>query len=126
MIGMHVQGIEISADQVCWGNRFLGEGVLVRIRCVFFVPMFSYSAIFESVPPTVFNRQLGGTHTHLFTNESIEWLCRRFHWKMLGAWYFGTDIADMIRMIMVESEKNGNQEISGYFKEEVAQILDRL
>lgn len=168
-LGLHVQGIEISADQVRWGSQFLDEGALVRleyndivkrilnakeevvsfigvlehivelhdvlraikdnshIRYIFFsVPMFSYSAIFESIHPSIFNRQLGGTHTHLFTNESIEWLCRCFHWKMLGAWYFGTDIADMIRMVMVEAEKSGNQEISCYFKDKVAQILDQL
>lgn len=168
-LGLHAQGIEISADQVRWGSQFVDEGALVHfayndivnrilnakedvvsfigvlehivdlhevlqaiednphIRYVFFsVPLFSYSAIFESIHPAVFNRQLGGTHTHLFTNESIEWLCGRFNWEMIGAWYFGTDIADMIRMVMVEAEMAGNQEVSIYFKDKVAQILDQL
>ena len=51
-----------------------------HMRYLYFsVLMFSYGAIFESIHPNVFNRQLGGTHTHLFTNESLTWLQRRYH-----------------------------------------------
>ena len=98
-----------------------------RIRYLYFsVPMFSYSAIFESIHPNVFNRQLGGTHTHLFTNESLAWLQRRYHWELRGAWYFGTDIADLFRAVMVESRHNSNLMLAEYFKEKSASILDAL
>ena len=98
-----------------------------NIRYLYFsVPMFSYSVIFESIHPKVFNRQLGGTHTHLFTNESLAWLQRKYHWKLRGAWYFGTDVADLLRMVIVESEHNGNGILVDYFKERSAAILDEL
>ena len=97
------------------------------IKYIFFsVPMFSYSAIFESAHPNVFNRLLGGTHTHLFTNESLTWLMRQFQWELRGAWYFGTDIADLVRMLMVESETGGNTALNDFFKNKVADILDVL
>ena len=32
----------------------------------------------------------------------------------------------MIRMVMVEAEMAGNQEVSIYFKDKVAQILDQM
>lgn len=98
-----------------------------RIRYIYFsVPMFSYSAILESIHPDVFNRQLGGTHTHLFTKESLQYLMKRERLILRGAWYFGTDVADAIRMVMVESQRNDNTALSALFKDKAATILDAL
>lgn len=61
-----------------------------------------------------------------FTNESLAWLMSQFQWKLRGAWYFGTDIADLVRMLMVESETGGNTVLNNFFKNKVADILDAL
>ena len=45
---------------------------------------------------------------------------------MRGAWYFGTDIADLFRAVVVESRRNSNLMLAEYFKERSASILDAL
>lgn len=115
--GFHACGIEVSEQQVNWGNDMLSAprlyhlpqemvpsyikttkagvvcfvGVLEHIvdlqevlnaidandnvKYIFFsVPMFSYSVVLEAANPNVFNRLLGGAHTHIFTDESLSYL----------------------------------------------------
>lgn len=48
------------------------------------------------------NLMLGGGHTHLFTEKSIQYLYNKFDWNRLGEWRLGTDSADWMRAVMVE------------------------
>ena len=61
------------------------------------LPMASLVIYFENILEEVFPRQLGGTHTHLFTNESINYIKKKYKLKILGEWWFGTDFADLYR-----------------------------
>ena len=65
------------------------------------VPMFSFSCIFENIFDKVFNRHLGGGHTHLFTNKSLNLLMAKFGFKSHSEWWFGTDFTDLFRSINV-------------------------
>lgn len=167
--GISSIGIEVSEQQVVYGNNFLCENSLIHVQqdktvdfingtdcntisfigvlehlsnlnevirainendnikyIYFSVPMFSYSVILESIHPEVFNRQLGGTHTHLFTDDSISWLIKENNWEVLGKWYFGTDVADCFRNVVVENHYNGNDELNEIFYKKSSEILDSL
>ncbi len=65
------------------------------------VPMASFSIFIENVFPRVYPRQLGGSHTHLFTKESLMYLKKKYKFKIIGEWWFGTDIVDLYRNIVV-------------------------
>jgi hypothetical protein len=105
------------------------------IQYIYFsVPMFSLSCILESVFPEVFNRQLGGGHTHLFTRDSLEWLYTAYDFSPQAEWNFGTDIMDLYRSITVMLEKqnlpnrNLTRVVSNIFQENtdgIQYILDR-
>jgi SAM-dependent methyltransferase len=73
----------------------------------FSVPMFSLSVIIENVMQGVFPRQLSGGHTHLFTEESIQWILRNWGLDSVAEWRFGTDIMDFYRSIRIEAEARG-------------------
>lgn len=90
------------------------------------VPMFSFSCAFEVANQECYNRHMGGTHTHLFTNESIRYMAEKMGFSVEYEWRFGSDINDLYRFLRVSIEKNGSAEFADYFAEKFVPLLDRL
>lgn len=67
----------------------------------FCVPMFSATVYGEMVFPQVMPRQLTTGHTHLFTESSLAYLEKEFGFERVGAWWFGTDIMDYYRSVLI-------------------------
>ena len=65
------------------------------------VPMFSFSCAFEAAFPECYNRHMGGTHTHLFTNASIKEMAEKLGFEIAYEWRFGSDINDLYRFLTV-------------------------
>ncbi len=98
-----------------------------NIRFVFAsVPMFSFSSCFEAAFANCYNRHTGGTHTHLFTNESVEKLAQHMGFEIAYEWRFGSDINDLYRFLMVSMQKNNNTEFSRYFSDKFIPLMDDL
>lgn len=98
-----------------------------HIKWVYFsVPMFSYSTMFEAISPDIFDRNLGGTHTHIFTDASIDYMCKLNNWNIVSSWKFGTDMPDLARMIQVKMIKDQNEELAKLFQEKMYGIIDEL
>ena len=78
-----------------------------NIKYLFFcVPLFSFSVALEAIFPDVYNRHLGGGHTHLFTKKSLQWLYEKYNFCPVASWEFGTDSMDMFRSLLVKNKKN--------------------
>jgi len=90
------------------------------------VPMFSFSSCFEAAFQNCYNRHTGGTHTHLFTNESIALMAQNIGFEVAYEWRFGSDINDLYRFLMVSTQQNGNPELASYFGEKFVQLMDDL
>ncbi|SEA83391.1 Methyltransferase domain-containing protein [Oribacterium sp. KHPX15] len=98
-----------------------------KISYIYFsVPMFSYSVFWEAISNDVFNRLLGGSHTHIFTNSSLEYLYRQNGWKKIAEWRFGTDIPDLQRIIQVKMMENGNEYLANLFYEKLSDVIDKI
>lgn len=99
-----------------------------HIQYVFFsVPMFSFSVVISSLFDDVLDRVLGGgEHTHLYTQESIEWICKEYSWEKIAAWHFGADAADLVRTVQVKLLKAGNRELAECFSEKAKLIMDEI
>jgi len=69
------------------------------------VPLFSPTVFFEMVFPDVMQRQLTAGHTHLYTESSLKWMANEFGMIKKSAWWFGSDIFDLYRDILVELNK---------------------
>ena len=73
------------------------------------------------------NATYGGGHTHLFSRDSINYICNVFSFSIASEWIFGTDIPDLIRSINVQSYKNGTSEkMLDLFDSEMTAILDEM
>jgi SAM-dependent methyltransferase len=76
------------------------------------VPLFSFSALLESVHEEVFPRQLNAGHTHLFTKKSIDFLCNKHNLSIIGEWWFGTDMVDLFRHLQVMGNSKSSKELT--------------
>ena len=73
------------------------------------VPTFSFSVFLENANQDIFPRQLSGGHTHLYTEESLNYLAKKNKLKIIAEWWFGSDMADLLRTIYVKSKMNKNR-----------------
>lgn len=91
------------------------------------LPLFSYSVFFEIANQDNFNRLLSGGHTHLYTQESIEWLCNKLDFELTDQWSFGADAIDMYRFLQSSLQKEKcSQEMLAYFEMKQKVIIDQL
>lgn len=98
-----------------------------NIKYLYFnVPMFSLSVCLESVNPESFNRNLGGAHTHLFSNKSVKHLLGKFHLDMMAKWRFGSDMMDMWRFVSNKLNLMDNQQLNEIFSEKFMSMIDDL
>lgn len=162
-------GIEVSKNQVEYGNACAGENILThvglsdsidyikntesnvvsaigvlehlidlkdnlqaikdnkKIKYLYAsVPMFSFSCAFEAANQHCYNRHTGGTHTHLFTNESIAYMAKEMGFEMAYEWRFGSDINDLYRFLTVSLSKNNNEDFASYFSDKFVPLMDKL
>ena len=80
------------------------------------VPLYSFGVIFELIFEKFMPRILGESHTHLYTNESIEWIEKKLNIKLIGSWWFGGDIFDLHKSIFMSLSKKmqGNSVINKF------------
>ena len=98
-----------------------------NIRWIYFsVPMFSLASIIDTINPEIYARTLHAAHTHIYTEESISWLCKKYNWKPLGEWRFGADAADLLRNIMVTAENKGDEEFAKVCRDRFVPMMDNL
>ena len=168
-LGMNADGIEVSENQVNYGNAMSDDTILTHvglhdsidfiektdanvvsaigvlehlinlkenleaiknnenIKYLYAsVPMFSFSCAFEASHQQCYNRHTGGTHTHLFSNESIQYIADEMGFDIAYEWRFGSDINDLYRFLIVSLQKEGNPEFASYFADKFVPLMDDL
>jgi len=90
------------------------------------VPMFSFSCVLEASHQTCYNRHTGGTHTHLFSQKSLEYMADKMNFDVAYQWKFGSDIMDLYRFLCVSLEQNGNVEFKDYLAQKFLPLLDEI
>ena len=73
------------------------------------VPTVSPAMMLELVFPTVFERQMS-THTHLFSDQSLQRLAKEAGFSRIGEWWFGSDAMDLFRSVAVRLRQTGQSE----------------
>lgn len=90
------------------------------------VPMFSFSALFEASHQSCYNRHLGGTHTHLFSDKSLQYMAEKMGFEIHDTWKFGSDMMDLYRFLCVTLEQNGNKGAKEILAEKFLPLIDKL
>ena len=99
-----------------------------NIRYFYFsVPLFSPSSFIEAAFPSVMPRQLTARHTHLYTESSIDWMCKEFGWVRRSEWWFGTDLVDLYRNMSVRlSQDAGTAGMVDQWQSMMLPLLDAM
>ena len=91
------------------------------------VPTFSLSVYLEILSPGLFHRHLTGGHTHLYTKPSLAHLNNEFSFKAIAEWWFGTDIVDLFRHILVSMQKqNCSPKLMESWRREFMPLIDAM
>ncbi len=91
------------------------------------VPLFSLSVFLEMMSDDVYHRQLHGVHTHLYTKDSLQHLAQEFGFDIISEWWFGTDIVDLYRHILIDLEKKqSSNTLINSFKEMLLPLIDAM
>lgn len=86
------------------------------------VPLFSLGVMFELGFQKNYSRNLGGSHTNLYTKESLRYLCKKYKLQIVGEWWFGSDYIDLYTKLINSSEKNSKfykSKVNNFFKENI-------
>jgi hypothetical protein len=99
-----------------------------NVRYLFIsVPMFSPSVMIEAVFGNIFPRHLSGGHTHLFTKQSLEWMSKKFGFDTVSEWWFGTDMLDLYRSMLVTLGSNpATRKLGPIFTAQMLETIDDL
>lgn len=91
------------------------------------VPLFSPSVVFEAIFPEVMPRQLAGGHTHLFSEASLVHMANEFGLDSIGEWWFGADMMDLFRSIIVQLGKSqAAGSLQGFATDSFLPVIDEL
>jgi hypothetical protein len=91
------------------------------------VPTFSLSVFLEINSSRAFHRQLTGGHTHLYTDQSINYLATEFGFNILNQWWFGTDIVDLYRHIYISLLESGSsKKMIDLWENDFRPVIDNL
>jgi len=84
------------------------------------VPIYSLSVFIEIMNDDLFHRHLHGSHTHLYTKQSLHYLAEEFDFSVSSEWWFGSDIVDFYRSIFVSLE---SKKVSQFFKDDLQAMM---
>ena len=91
------------------------------------VPLFSLSVYLEILSPKIFHRQLSSAHTHLYTEDSLLYMCKEFGLRKIAEWWFGTDIVNLYRDIYVTLEQTkSSKKIMKKWQRDFIPIIDAM
>jgi 2-polyprenyl-3-methyl-5-hydroxy-6-metoxy-1,4-benzoquinol methylase len=92
------------------------------------VPLFSPAVFFEMVFPEVMQRVLSRDHTHLYTNESLDWLANDCGLERVSEWWFGLDMVDLFRdvAVMLSKSTNNSAKVINVWEEMFQPLIDAM
>lgn len=91
------------------------------------LPLFSPSVAVEAAFPTIFNRHLGGAHTHLYTERSIRHFSAAYGFEVMAEWWFGLDMMDLFRSLFVTlSQDTQTSALGDFLAAKMGQHVDAL
>ncbi len=90
------------------------------------LPLFSLGIFIENNFTNVFPRQLSGGHTHLYTEKSIKYFSKKNNLKIIGEWWFGQDIPDLYRSLLMSKNVMDKKVYQKELNENLYKVINEL
>jgi hypothetical protein len=91
------------------------------------LPLFSLASMLDIAHPEVNSRVISGTHTHIYTEESLKFIEQKYQMERVAEWRFGSDIIDLYRNLEISIQrKNFSNNTSKKFSEAFLPLVDQL
>ncbi len=98
-----------------------------KIKYLFFsVPLFSLSVFLENSFKHVCPRHLGGSHTNLYTKESLYYLAKKYNLEIAGEWWFGADFPDLYRSLINTCTTNNVTKYKSLLDKNLFSVINEL
>lgn len=91
------------------------------------IPVMSATVWIDQLNDSLFHRALDGGHTHIYTQDSINYLVNEFGFRVMSSWWFGTDLLDLYRQIRVTCTRKGFSERAiALMDQDLGELTDNL
>ena len=108
-------------------EKLLNSFVQSKIKYLYIaVPLFSLTTFIENSFSNIFPRQLSGGHTHLYTEKSLNYLARKYNLKIIGEYWFGTDIPDLMRSLINSGKIVDDKIYQELLNDKFSKFIDEL
>ena len=98
-----------------------------KAKYMFFaVPMISLTVFLEHCFQNTFPRAMGGVHNHLYSEKSLNYIFKKNKLKIIGEWWFGSDMMDLMRSILINSNPTNKLEYKKNLDSCFISIIDDL
>lgn len=97
------------------------------LKYLFFsVPLFSLSVFIENSFKNVHPRHLAGSHTNLYTKESLYYLAKKYNLEIAGEWWFGADFPDLYRSLINSGNTNNLKKYKMHLDKNFFSVINEL
>ena len=97
------------------------------LKYLFFsVPLFSLSVFIENSFKNVHPRHLAGSHTNLYTKESLYYLAKKYNLEIAGEWWFGADFPDLYRSLINSCNTNNLKKYKMHLDKNFFSVINEL
>ena len=80
-----------------------------KAKYLFFLFHDVFISFIRTLFSEYFSKVLGGVHNNLYSEKSLNYIFKKYNLKILGEWWFGTDIMDLMRIMIINTnDKNSN------------------
>jgi ubiquinone/menaquinone biosynthesis C-methylase UbiE len=91
------------------------------------LPIFSLASMLDIAHPEINSRVISGTHTHIYTEESLKYIEQKYQMERVAEWRFGSDIIDLYRNLEISIQRNNfSNNLSKKFSEAFLPLIDQL
>ena len=90
------------------------------------VPLISLSVFLEHSFQNFYPRVMGGVHNHLYSEQSLKYIIKKNKLNVIGEWWFGTDIMDLMRAVLVYAKPKDEIKYHKGFEKYFMSAIDDL
>ena len=87
---------------------------------------YHFLSLLKCIFKKIYPRNLNASHTHLYSEEFINYLAKKFNLEIVGEWWFGADMHDLFRSILLSANFKDKIEYNKQINKHFYKHIDNL